>query len=207
MWKSEQNSKRKNFSLHHLNSIFTIHAPSRPPLSFIQSTINHKGKKQCHIEVMGVNHQQVCVALYFNKSLGFFLGLVLIMKEKKNANVSANLDQPWSWSCADLVSFHLHMYIHCTCGRSSSAFWLHRSDFFYHFYFFSPSASPSLCPSLRCCLASGHLGQIIILKLKWAVWTQNWGMNCLIELAAVAAFPAARTELFALSSSHPHLGA
>lgn len=99
----------------------------------------------------------------------------------------------------------------CTCGRSPSAFSIHCCDFFHHFHSppptASPAASPSLCPSLRCCLASGHLGQIIILKLKWAVWTQNWGMNCLIELAAVAAFPAARTELFALSSSHPHLGA
>lgn len=95
-----------------------------------------------------------------------------------------------------------------TCGRSSSAFC--RSGFITYFCSFlsaSPAASPSFCPSLRCCLAGGHWGQIIILKLKWAVWTQNWGMNCLIELAAVAAFPEARTELFALSSSHPHLGA
>lgn len=72
------------------------------------------------------------------------------------------------------------------------------------FPFLSFSVSRSLCPSLKCCLAVGLSGRIIILKLKRAVWTQDWGMNCLVELAAVTA--AARTELSASSPSHPHLG-
>lgn len=53
-------------------------------------------------------------------------------------------------------------------------------------------------------LPVGDRVRIIILKLKRVVWTQDWGMNCLTELAAAAASPAARTELlapFSLSSS------
>lgn len=137
----------------------------------------------------------MCVALYLNKSLGFRPG----NGRKKNANFLAHLDP-----------LLVHLPSKYSCGRSSSAFRCPRGGFTTYFCSFlsaSRAASPSFCPSPRCCLAGGHWGQIIILKLKWAVWTQNWGMNCLIELAAVAAFPAARTELFALSSSHPHLGA
>lgn len=54
-----------------------------------------------------------------------------------------------------------------------------------------PLPSSSRCPSLSCCLAGGRSGQIIILKLKRAVWTQDGGMNCL------AASLAAGTELLA----------
>lgn len=93
--------------------------------------------------------------------------------------------------------------------QSSDSLIVTVSIIFFLFFSFpaSLSVSPSLCPSLRCCLASGRSGRIIILKLKRAVWTQDWGMNCLVELAAVAAAPAARTELLALSPSHPHLSA
>lgn len=42
----------------------------------------------------------------------------------------------------------------------------------------------SLCPSLRCCLASGWSGRIIILELNRPVWTRDCGIDCLLELAA-----------------------
>lgn len=48
----------------------------------------------------------------------------------------------------------------------------------------SPLPPFSLHPSLRCCLASGWSGRIIILELNRPVWTQDCGIDCLLELAA-----------------------
>lgn len=61
------------------------------------------------------------------------------------------------------------------------------------FLSFSFSVSPSLRPSPRCCLAGGRSGRIIILKLKRAVWTQDWGMNCHVELAACSSSGSSRS--------------
>lgn len=67
-----------------------------------------------------------------------------------------------------------YIQVHCTCGRSSSAFWLHRSDFFLSLLFFFP-----LC--LTHCI-SFPLSFSEMLPCQWALGSDHYSeaqMGCL----------------------------
>lgn len=96
------------------------------------------------------------------------LGLVLIMKGKKTPQM---LSQFRSAMILGFCRFSQFPSKYCTCGRSSSAFWLHRSDFFFYFF--------SLCLT-RC--ISFPLSFSEMLPCQWALGSDRYSeaqMGCL----------------------------